>query len=284
MSRAYYPKIGLGVSIRKWGMISFPFMIKMLQRFRSGRAVIGLLFVLFGAAFLCSDGAKVVLSYFGESTLYAEGTPSVSMVSDPVLSEDGSLIISYHAFDASGIKEVFLRVTPHNPLPGADNVPFDISLPIQAAKSITHTDSQDLTVYPWMGLNVDLQVVAVNENGKKGTSKSVAFTLPERRFAHPIARVLIEERKKLLEQPNDNALREEAANIMASIAHQPASFHGDPVVLMALRSGAVRLVLWHDLKTAKLINDLLWYAAVRLEDGNPVSSQRVIRDTWRDLG
>jgi len=262
-------------------MISFPFMIKTLRRFLSRRLFVGVLLAGIVAGAYCSDEAGFVLSSFGVST---ESTPSVSITSAPVLSDDGSLSLSYNVSDAVGVKEVFLRVIPHNPLPGANNGPFDLPFPIQAGRRISRSDSQNMALYPWMGLKVDLQVVALSESGKRGVSKSIAFTLPERRFAHPIARVLIEERKKLLLQPDDNSLREEAANIMASIAHQPSSFHGDPVILLTLRSGAVRLVLGRDLETAKLINDLLWFAAVRLEDGNPVASQTVIRDTWRDLG
>ena len=109
------------------------------------------------------------------------------------------------------------------------------------------------------------------------------FTLPERSFFHPVARVLIEERKKLMLHPDDEALREETANIMAGIAHETADYHGDPVILMALRSGAVRLILDRGHDTALSVNDLLWQAATRIEDGNAGQAQQTLHDARQDL-
>ncbi len=86
-------------------------------------------------------------------------------------------------------------------------------------------------------------------------------------FFHPVARALIDERKKLLQNPYDDNLRGNAANLMANIAHQPSAYRGDPVVMMALRSGAVRLVLDRGSETVPSVNEILWQAAVRIEDG-----------------
>jgi uncharacterized protein with von Willebrand factor type A (vWA) domain len=95
--------------------------------------------------------------------------------------------------------------------------------------------------------------------------------------------VLIEERKKLLLHPTDEGLREEAANIMATIAHETADYHGDHVVLMALRSGAVRLILDQDPNSAESVDNLLWQAATRIEDGNAGTAQHMLKDAREDL-
>ena len=95
--------------------------------------------------------------------------------------------------------------------------------------------------------------------------------------------MLVEERKRLLQNPENEALRDEAANIMASIAHDPANYHGDPVILMALRSGAVRLILEHNRAAVVSVNDLLWQAATRIEDGSAGAAQRTLRDARQDL-
>jgi hypothetical protein len=49
-----------------------------------------------------------------------------------------------------------------------------------------------------------------------------------------------------------------------------------------LRSGAVRLVLGHDRDAAISVNDILWQAAARIEDGSSGSMQRTMRDIRRD--
>ncbi len=204
--------------------------------------------------------------------------PSVSMSAAPVLVDNRLLLMSYEASDNSGIKNVALRVTPHNAMPGANNAPVEIELPAPAAKKISRIDSHDLSAHPWAGQKVTLQIAVTNGAGKKGMTEPLTLTLPERRFFHPIARVLIEERNKLMQNPDDNNLREEAANIMASIAHDPTNYRGDPVVLMALRSGAVRLVLGRDRSASIFVGDILWQAAARIDDQNKVTIKRTMGD------
>jgi len=153
----------------------------------------------------------------------------------------------------------------------------------QASKKVSGADTLDLTSQPWAGQKVTLQIVATNKAGKRSLSDAVEFALPQRRFSHPVARVLIEEREKLMRRPDDPVQRDEAANVMASIAHDPATYGGDLVVLMALRSGAVRLVLEHDRESAISVNDILWNAAARIEDGNPAPLRHSLRDTSQDL-
>jgi hypothetical protein len=261
-------------------MIPFFSMFKISRR---PRLALGIAVVLVGGIILgaWSPGRESVVTAWRTCTL-SDHAPFITMTAPPSLAEDKRLLLSYDASDNSGITEIALRITPHDPLPGANNTPVEISLLVPMSKKISRTDSQDLISFPWAGQGVTLQIVAVNEAGNKSMTDAVDFTLPERRFLHPIARVLIEERKKLMQHPEDDLLREEAANIMASIAHEPANYRGDPVVLMALRSGAVRLVLGHDRDAAISVNDILWQAAARIEDGSSASSQRTMRDIRQD--
>ena len=215
--------------------------------------------------------------------IIADAPPKIAMDAPPLITESKTIRLSYSASDDFGVKEIALRITPHNPLPGSNNAPVEIVVPTVEAKQISHVDFEDLTARPWAGQKVTMQLVATNDAGKRSLSDAVDFVIPERNFFHPVARVLIEERKKLLEHPTDEALREETANIMAAIAHETADFHGDPVVLMALRSGAVRLILDRDLNAAVSVNDLLWQAATRIEDGNAGTAQHKLRDAQQDL-
>ncbi|MDD3371042.1 MAG: DUF4175 family protein [Alphaproteobacteria bacterium] len=205
-------------------------------------------------------------SVFPCMPFFSEELPQISMLNPPAFAPNRNLLVSYAASDCSCVKEVSLRITPHNPLPGANNASVNIPLPVRGERKIARTDAQNLTFQPWWGQKVTLQIVATNDAGKSGTTEAVDLTFPERQFYHPIARVLIQEREKLMQHPDDGVLREEAANIMASIAHQPSNYRGDPVVLLALRGGAVRLILQKDREAAISVNDLLWRAATRIED------------------
>ncbi len=240
----------------------------------SGRAVAC---VVVGIAALCAwsysdDRVAAALSGFGCGPFVSESVPRVAMTQTPVLRENKSLLLSYDASDCSGVKEVALRVTPSSSMPGASNNPVEIPLPTRAARNISRSDSPNLFSQPLWGRHVKVQIVATNMDGKQSVTEPVEMTFPERKFFHPIARVLIQEREKLMQNPDNNVLREEAANIMATIAHQPTNYRGDPVVLLALRGGAVRLILQHSREAAISVNDLLWHAATRIEDGAPSAS------------
>jgi hypothetical protein len=212
-----------------------------------------------------------------------DNPPQISLSEPPSITSGKTLRVAYRASDAFAIEDVAVRVTPRNPMPGADNQPVEITLPMTRAKEVARVDFTDLTLHPWAGQPVAVQLVATNAAGKRSETEAVDFTLPERSFFHPVARVLIEERKKLMQHPDDERLREETANVMAGIAHETGDYHGDPVVLMALRSGAVRLILDHGHNTALSVNDLLWQAATRIEDGSSGKAQETLRDARDDL-
>ncbi len=210
-------------------------------------------------------------------------SPKIAFSDAPSITERKSVRVAYHADDDYGVTDVKLRVTPRQSLPGYDNAPVDIALNTAEAKTITRADYEDLTGNVWSGLPVSLQLIASDTAGHTTTSASVDMILPERDFMHPIARALIEERRRLLQSPNDDAVRGEAANVMAGIAHQPASFGGDAVVLMALRTGAVGLVLDRTHAATPEANAILWRTALRIEDGTVRSAEDNLRQAQKDL-
>ncbi len=243
----------------------------------------------FAATAALTDGKKIsirrgwmVLATW-KIRIMPDTPPQVALTAAPAITESHSVRVAYKATDDYGVTDVALRITPRDPMPGANNTPVDIDLPTASSKEIARVDFADLTSRPWAGQEVQMQIVATNEAGKEGVSDAVDFTLPERRFYHPVARLLVEERKKLMLHPDDDGLRQETANIMAGIAHETADFHNDPVVMMALRSGAVRLVLAHDHDAVISVNDILWQAATRIEDGATGTAQHTLRDAQQDL-
>jgi hypothetical protein len=54
-------------------------------------------------------------------------------------------------------------------------------------------------------------------------------------------------------------------------------------VMMALRSGAVRLVLDHEREATVSVNDILWQAAVRIEDGSIGVAEQNLRQAQKEL-
>ncbi len=95
---------------------------------------------------------------------------------------------------------------------------------------------------------------------------------------NPFARALAEQRARLL-QSSEPSVREATANLMAGLARQAQAYKNDPVVLLALRSGAVRLVLNDDDATRTAVGRLMGQVATRMERHGPppVSSPSVVR-------
>ncbi len=179
---------------------------------------------------------------------------------------------------------VLVRDTARIPA-GAIDVPVEMSSwrPLNA-KDIKRASFEDLTANPWAGSTRATSAHRHRWRWPHGAERTCGFhTCPERIFFNPVARALVDERKKLLQHPLDDALRDEAANLMAGVAHDPGNYHGDPVVLMALRTGAVRLVLNHDQEVVPPVNDILWQTAVRIEDGAVGMAEQNLRQAQKEL-
>jgi uncharacterized protein (TIGR02302 family) len=209
--------------------------------------------------------------------------PQVGFAEPPSVTEQKSVRLSYDVKDQYGVASVTAVITPRESLPGASDQPMEIKLSTPLAKEAKRVDFEDLTANPFAGLPVDIKLVATNAAGQKAESAVENFVLPERPFLNPVARALVNERKKLLQSPYDDTARAEAANVMAGVAQEPRSYHGDPVVLMALRSGAVRLVLNRGHDVISPVSDVLWQSAVRIEDGAIGMAEQNLRQAQKDL-
>ncbi len=214
--------------------------------------------------------------------LTPDAPPRIAFTEPPSVNENKVLRFAYEASDDHGVQDVTLRFTPAPSATGFVRESVDVALVSPQAQRVKQTDSQDLTFLPWTGLPVDVQLFATDAAGRTAASETVSLTLPERQFTHPLARALIEEQKKLMRQPDEMTL-DEAASIMAGIARQPISYRGDPAVMMALRSGAVRLVLNRDKDAIAAVRRLLWETAIRIEAGPLGIAQRDLRQAQRDF-
>ncbi len=243
----------------------------------------------FGTAQVIHDGEKIAIrrgwQELGSWRIHVvpDQAPQIAITEPPSTTERKSVRLSYEAKDDYGVTSVAVRITPRESLPGASSEPVEIPLATPDAKDVKRVDFEDLTPHPWAGLPVQIQLVATDAAGHTAQSNSVDYTLPERAFFHPVARALIEERKRLLQNPDDDAARNEAANVMAGVAHQPVNYRGDPVVLMALRSGAVRLVLDHSRESIAPVNELLWQSAARIEDGTIGLAEQTKDGRWHRI-
>jgi uncharacterized protein (TIGR02302 family) len=214
-------------------------------------------------------------------TLIADQPPLVAFTQPPSETERHALRLDYAASDDYGIAKVTVTITRRDqngdvtPLPGMP-AKMVIDLPVastdpRVARGVTF---RDLTANPWAGTPVRLSLVASDATGQTGNAKPVDIILPERPFANPVAKAIIEQRRLLTLQPET---RVAVARRLFAIGNDVDAYKGDPVVTLALRVAGRRLM--GDKTGAEIpdAQDLLWQTALRLEEGTLGSAEMTLR-------
>jgi uncharacterized protein (TIGR02302 family) len=126
-----------------------------------------------------------------------------------------------------------------------------------------------------------MRLVARDALGQIGASAPIAMTLPERKFYNPVARAIIEQRKKLARDPDSKG---DVADALRDLDAQPDAFDNNFTVFLSLNFAWRRLsedAVGKDDITQ--IEQLLWDTALALEDGGTSLAMRELRDLQRQL-
>ncbi|NIJ41438.1 uncharacterized protein (TIGR02302 family) [Parvibaculum indicum] len=230
--------------------------------------------------------------------------PYIAFKTDPKKAASGAINIAYIAKDDYGIASAKAEIRLEDArdkkkadtadsadlsdmvdslIPAAPAVaPPDIRLPLPGARP-KDADGQtwaDLRSHPWAGLKATMTLVATDDAGQQGHSRSIEFTIPERRFTKPLARAIVEQRRLLAENPRSTA---RVARFLNAFAHDPEKTISDPGVYMGLRTAYWRLTTAQRSEDMKGIYDLLWSIALRIEDGDLSLAERDLRDAQKAL-
>ena len=218
--------------------------------------------------------------------------PTIELDEPAEASERGALRISYSAADDYGIVNVgaVIRLETDGAEDGTrggergiDRTPIELKLPLAKLRptQVENTSFHDLTPHPWAGLPVTLRLSATDGAGQTGTTGDVRIILPERRFSHPVARAIIEQRRHLTLRPRTG--RETVARALGTISARPGGYHDDIVVFLGLRTAMSRLYFDRTEQAVPAIQDLLWELALRVEDGELSIAERALRDAQQAL-
>ena len=166
-----------------------------------------------------------------------------------------------------------------------DAAPLVVAIPLPggAVKTAHGARVQDLTPHPWAGLPVAGRLVATDTPGLVGTSDPAEFTLPERRFANPVARGLIEVRKMLSLKPDE---RGRAIEALEAIAASEDAWRADAGGFLNLRSAVSQLTYDRAPEAVESVQQRLWLLALHLEEGAPERTARALaeaRDALKQL-
>jgi uncharacterized protein (TIGR02302 family) len=209
--------------------------------------------------------------------------PEISFSEQPSHSERSSLVIHYEAQDDYGISSasaVILRLTSDGSISDTPPLILQMPLPGLGKTTVTGKSFNELTPHAFAGHLVRIVMQTTDEIGQVGKSKSVEIVLPERIFRHPVARAVIEQRKRLLAKPKE---RLGVSEMIMTIAYRPQHYADDLVIFLDLKSAAARLNLNEDGSEDGSVVSLLWDTALRIEDGELSIAARQLRELERQL-
>ena len=239
--------------------------------------------------------------------LIKDSVPQIGLMGNPATTPRDALRLSYRATDDHGVASAEARfaladseaaVAPvpeleggkgdnkaggaskagTNPLREAPLMP--LQLPKVNVKQVEGKATQDLTAHPWAGLKVRMILAARDQAGQTGLSQPYEFILPERNFTKPLARAVVEQRKKLVRQ-QDSVSRIAMALDALTIGDERAI--PDMSVYLALRDAYWRLDNDQSPESIASVVDQLWELALRIEDGNIPQAERDVKSAQEKL-
>ena len=212
--------------------------------------------------------------------------PTIRLLELPQSNLSGSLTLHYEIHDPYGIRDVGGAVDAPNQLKDAPKHrlydPPTLALPLPGSSgSGEMRTTVDLSEHPWAGAHVTLTLLAKSISEMEAKSSSVEMDLPQRRFANPLARALVELRRDLVLDPDGNTAKVREA--LDSLKLGPDLFETSPRVYIDL-DGVGRL-----LTSARSDDELretstwLWKLALSIEDGSASQALKDLRNAENRL-
>ncbi|MEG6507861.1 TIGR02302 family protein [Methyloligella sp. 2.7D] len=247
-----------------------------------------------GTAQVSIAGNTVASWRFG---LIDDKDPTIKLSEKPTTTPRSALRLAYAASDDYGVASAEARFALVNASAANDLLgglaglkagddpllqPPVINLPLTKAnaREVQGRATQDLTAHPWAGLPVAMTLYAKDQAGQTGSSETYRFILPERQFTEPLAKAVVEQRKKLVRDRNsaDNVMRALDALTLGGKQVIP-----DPRVYLGLRSTYWRLADDRSPEAIASVVEQLWDIALRIEDGDLPEAERKLKAAQKAL-
>lgn len=226
-----------------------------------------------GELVLTHDGREILRRHV---TAAADGVPTIAFREKPSIRGRGGLRLSYQIDDDWGVVSAEARVT----LPVARGRPLyeppsvALLLPSGARHVGAAETVRDLTGHPFAGATVDLHLSAVDGSGQEGTSERTAIVLPERPFRDPLARALVELRRRLALDAG------EIGTVMIALdglTLAPERHGGSAGRHLGLRHLAHQATRARDDDALRGLIEDLWTAAVTIDAGDTLDQEKALQ-------
>ena len=224
--------------------------------------------------------------------LIKDEAPTINLMGTPTTTPRGALRLVFRADDDNGVASAEARFAlgegeERNLAPLAAEASakveadplleppvMPLQLPRANAKRVDGKATQDLTAHPWAGLKVRMTLVARDQAGQSGQSQPYEFVLPERTFTKPLAKAVVEQRKKLVRDPG---APDGVANALDALTLGDEKVIDDSTIYLALRNAYWRLRGDQSREGIASVVDQLWDVALRIEEGDLPEAERAVK-------
>jgi uncharacterized protein (TIGR02302 family) len=250
---------------------------------------------------IAGDGTAHVRAPSGQPqwkfTAIPDRAPTISLAKDPERQARGSLQLSYKIEDDYGVTEAqaHFAVRPNDalksdapktdvpkdvpkaaaaPRPLFDAPQFALVLPNARTRNGVGQTVKDLSEDPYAGADVTLTLTAKDEAGNEGKSEPFNMRLPERLFTKPLARALVEQRRILALDANQNA---QVYDALEALMIAPELFTPEAGQYLGLYSVTRQLEAARTDDAMREVVASLWALAVTIEDGDITDVDKALR-------
>jgi uncharacterized protein (TIGR02302 family) len=214
--------------------------------------------------------------------------PTIALAKDPERQARGSLQLSYKIADDYGVIEAQAHFAARptdaaksdaakaaaEPRPLFAAPQFSLVLPNARTRNGVGQTVKDLSEDPYAGADVTLTLSAKDEAGNEGKSEPFNMRLPERLFTKPLARALIEQRRVLALDANQNS---QVYTALDALMIAPEMFTPEAGQFLGLYSVARQLEAARTDDAMREVVASLWALAVTIEDGNISDVDKALR-------
>jgi uncharacterized protein (TIGR02302 family) len=210
-------------------------------------------------------------------TVVADRPPSATWADRPGPTTRGpQLRLPWQAEDDYGVVSLQAELVLNEPVdPPPPPVRLTLPLPGDSPAKAQGVAVQDLSANTWAGLAVRGRLIARDALSQTGESAEIGFTLPERQFQNPLARILIELRRSLTLHPKG---RETVLAGLDQLLQAPRAFDGDLGTYLNLAGIYFMLVRDRMPEAVPAAQQRMWELALQLEDGQVDRSARALEN------
>ena len=220
-------------------------------------------------------------------TAIPDQPPTIAFTDPPkpvVGGQSGGLSLSYKAKDDYGLASIEVGVSRPDAATGGRSLveppKQNLAVPSSATGEEELKGTVDFSAHPWAGAKVRMVLIAKDEAGQEGRSQPIEVVLPQRTFTNPLAKALVEQRRKLVMNVDD---RSKVQLAMDALMIEPELFMKEMGTYLGMRMLTERLRKSDSDDELREVSELMWAMALQLEDGDMSDAERALRQAQENL-